>query len=76
MRRNGGRPLEALALVGIGFRSLSMAPSLLGPVKAMLLAVDTGDITRELDKVLASSDPKLPVRETLRQFAKDHGLPI
>ena len=34
----GGRPLEAMALIGLGFRSLSMSPTSIGPVKAMLLA--------------------------------------
>jgi phosphotransferase system enzyme I (PtsP) len=32
-----GRPLEAMALIGLGFRALSMAPTSIGPVKAMLL---------------------------------------
>src|SRR3546814_9215275 len=31
-----GRPLEAMALVGLGFRSLSMTPAALGPVKTMV----------------------------------------
>src|SRR5690606_6431248 len=31
-----GRPLGALALVGLGYRSLSMSPVSIGPVKAMI----------------------------------------
>ena len=38
------KPLDALALIGLGFRSLSMSPSALGPVKAMLLDLDAGKV--------------------------------
>ena len=72
----GGRPLEALALIGLGYRSLSMAPSSLGPVKAMLLELNAAYAGRQLESLLANDDPKLSVRETLRQFAKEHGVPV
>ncbi|MGB0505403.1 MAG: phosphoenolpyruvate--protein phosphotransferase [Pikeienuella sp.] len=35
-----GKPVEALALAAIGFRTLSMRPASVGPVKAMLRSVD------------------------------------
>ena len=35
-----GHPLDAMALVGIGFRVLSMAPGSVGPVKAMIRSLD------------------------------------
>ena len=31
-----GRPVEAMALIGLGYRRLSMSPASVGPVKAML----------------------------------------
>ena len=34
------KPIGALALVALGYRSLSLTPSALGPVKAMLLELD------------------------------------
>ena len=37
-----GRPLEAMALLGLGIDSLSMAPSAIGPVKTMLRSLDIG----------------------------------
>src|SRR5918995_3039882 len=40
----GGRPLEAMALIGLGFHSLSMSPASIGPVKAMLLDLDVAEI--------------------------------
>lgn len=69
-----GRPLEAMALVGLGFRILSMAPSAVGPVKAMLLKLDVGrlgDLVRAL-----SMSREHSVRETLRTFARDHQVPL
>ena len=44
----GGRPLEAMALIGLGFRSLSMSPTSIGPVKAMLLALDAAGTRRRI----------------------------
>ena len=35
----GGRPLEAMALIGAGFRTLSMAPASIGPIKTMVLGL-------------------------------------
>ena len=34
------KPIGALALAAIGYRSLSLTPSAVGPVKAMLLELD------------------------------------
>ena len=42
LRRDGRAPLEALTLIGLGFRRLSMSAAAIGPVKAMLLALETG----------------------------------
>ncbi|MGH6815463.1 MAG: phosphoenolpyruvate--protein phosphotransferase [Hyphomicrobiaceae bacterium] len=39
-----GHPLEAMALIGLGLRSLSMTAAALGPVKAMILSLDAGRI--------------------------------
>src|SRR5208283_2978755 len=36
-----GRPVEAMALIALGYRSISMAPASIGPVKAMVLSVNT-----------------------------------
>ena len=43
-----GKPLEAMALIGLGFRSISMAPASVGPVKAMILSLDAGDLWTRL----------------------------
>ena len=35
-----GQPLAAMALIGLGYRSLSMSADAIGPVKAMILSLD------------------------------------
>ena len=63
-----GRPLEAMALVALGFRSLSMAPASVGPVKAMILSLDTGKAQKLLDDLLKQGAPS--IRADLRRFAE------
>jgi phosphotransferase system, enzyme I, PtsP len=69
-----GQPLDAMALVGIGFRTLSMAPSSIGPVKAMIRALDLA----ALQELIASACavPARSIRGTLRDFARDRGIPV
>jgi phosphotransferase system enzyme I (PtsP) len=69
-----GRPLEAMALIGLGFRSISMAPASVGPVKAMVLSLDAGNLARRLDELLDSKTSSL--REDLRRFAVEHGVQV
>jgi len=69
-----GRPVEALALLGVGVRSLSMAPGAIGPVKAMIRSLDLNEATGFMKAIL--SQPDRPLRETLRLFAADHAIEI
>jgi phosphotransferase system enzyme I (PtsP) len=39
-----GKSLSAMALLGIGFRHISMSPAAIGPVKSMLLSLDLGKL--------------------------------
>ena len=68
------RPLEAMALVGVGLRSLSMAPRALGPVKAMLRSLDATALEQYLETFY--SLPDRSVRAKLKAFALDHGVAI
>ena len=70
----GGRPLEAMALIGLGFRSLSMSPVALGPVKAMLLKVHAGDLTAFMNKELERGCGSL--RGNLKAFAEEASIPV
>jgi phosphotransferase system enzyme I (PtsP) len=49
-----GRPLEAFALIALGFNRLSMPPAGVGPVKAMVLSLDAGAAHRGFVGVLKS----------------------
>jgi len=50
-----GRPLEAFALVALGFERLSMPPAGIGPVKRMVLSTDRESAERGMAKLLRSS---------------------
>ena len=71
----GGKPLEALALIGLGYRGLSMAPSSIGPVKAMVLATDVAALSQFVATLLEEGDVDAPVRDRLQAYAEEHGLP-
>jgi phosphotransferase system enzyme I (PtsP) len=69
-----GRPLEALALIGLGYRSISMAPASVGPVKSMILSVAASEIQRYvLDLVEHGRED---IRERLTDFARAHDIPV
>jgi phosphotransferase system enzyme I (PtsP) len=69
-----GRPLEAMALIGLGFRSISMAPVSVGPVKAMILSLDAGELQRWLLETLRTAEGN--VRGQLKRYAEEHGVEI
>ena len=50
----GGQPLEAMALMAIGYRDISMSATSIGPVKAMTLSLDLGEVDREVEAMLAA----------------------
>lgn len=62
-----GKPLEALALIALGVRSLSMPPASIGPVKQMILSLNAAKATAALDRLRQSSDAS--VREALKAAA-------
>jgi phosphotransferase system enzyme I (PtsP) len=70
------RPIGALALVAIGYRLLSLSPSAVGPVKAMLLDVDVGKVAARVDPLLEIAAGSVSVRERLKEFATAHGLQL
>ncbi|WP_136441136.1 phosphoenolpyruvate--protein phosphotransferase [Pacificoceanicola onchidii] len=45
---DAGRPVEALCLAAIGFRTLSMRPASIGPVKSILMKTDLGEVRKAL----------------------------
>ncbi|MET0430935.1 MAG: phosphoenolpyruvate--protein phosphotransferase [Hyphomicrobium sp.] len=69
-----GSPLEAMTLIALGFRSLSMAPASIGPIKSMVLSLDAGKVTAFLDDLL--KEGAKDVRMSLQQFAETEHVAI
>jgi phosphotransferase system enzyme I (PtsP) len=70
------KPLSAMALLGIGFRSISMSPTAIGPVKAMLLGLDIGRLSEVLTAALDDDTPGVSVRDLLVRHAEEHNIPV
>jgi phosphotransferase system enzyme I (PtsP) len=71
-----GRPLSSMALLGLGFRSVSMSPASIGPVKAMLLGLDVTALAAVMNDALDRSDDGVPMREILMRFAETNNIPL
>ena len=65
----GGRRLEALALMGIGIRRLSITPASVGPIKELVRKIDLAEITAAMQGWLASPPPDM--RAALRHWASE-----
>jgi len=70
------KPIGALALVAIGYRSLSLVPSAVGPVKAMLLDLDAGKAAVLVIPMLERPTGSVAIRTRLEAFAAEAGLQI
>jgi phosphotransferase system enzyme I (PtsP) len=69
-------PLGALALLAVGYRVLSLTPSAVGPVKAMLLDLDAGKASAMLHPLLEHSVASIKVRDRIEAFAAAEGLQL
>jgi len=70
----GGRPLEALALIGLGIRRLSITPAAVGPIKELVRKIDIAEISEAMTSWLAS--PPADMRGALQEWAAARGLAI
>ncbi|MFN3989726.1 MAG: phosphoenolpyruvate--protein phosphotransferase [Erythrobacter sp.] len=68
----GGRRLEALALLGIGYRRLSITPAAVGPIKELIRKVDLAEITAAMNGWL--SDAGCNLRHELALWAEERGI--
>jgi phosphotransferase system enzyme I (PtsP) len=71
-----GKPLEAMALVALGFRALSMAPAAIGPVKIMVRALALEPLAERLSALLDEPRPALDLRAELRALAEANRIPV
>lgn len=65
----GGRRLEALALLGIGFRRLSITPAAVGPIKELVRRVDLDELSQAMDRWLA--EPGVNLRHAISEWASE-----
>jgi phosphotransferase system enzyme I (PtsP) len=70
------KPLGALALIALGYRSLSMSATGHGPVKALILDLDAQKAEALMDGLLAAPAGSVSIRQKLTEFAEAEGLPL
>ncbi|QGN56355.1 phosphoenolpyruvate--protein phosphotransferase [Novosphingobium sp. Gsoil 351] len=63
----GGRRLEALALIGLGIKRLSITPAAVGPIKALVRSIDAAEIRAAMLGWLA--EPRADMRVALLEWA-------
>jgi phosphotransferase system enzyme I (PtsP) len=70
------QPIGALALAILGYRSLSLSPSAVGPVKALLLDLDCRKGEAAILPHLAQPVGSVSIRHKLESFAATEGLQL
>ncbi len=70
------RPLGALALAAIGYRSLSLSASAIGPVKAVVLDLDVAKAEAMVAPLLTRTDGVGALRDKLEAFAVSEGVQL
>ncbi len=68
----GGRRLEALALIGLGIRRISITPASVGPIKELVRKIDISEISAAMNGWLAVPPPDL--RSALTKWAQQRGI--
>jgi phosphotransferase system enzyme I (PtsP) len=70
------KPLGALALIALGYRSLSLSATGHGPVKAMILDLDAKKAEAVMAPLLDAPSGSVSIREQLTAFAEAEGLSL
>ena len=70
----GGRRMEALALLGLGYRRLSITPAAVGPIKELIRKVDLSEITKAMTDWLAN--PPDDMRAAVNQWASERDIDL
>ena len=71
-----GKPISAMALIGLGYRSISMSPASIGPVKSMLTELPLDELQVFFEDNLMAPAQGLPMRALLQAFADDRSIPL
>jgi phosphotransferase system enzyme I (PtsP) len=65
-------PLDAMVLIALGFRTLSLTPTAVGPVKTMIRSLDAAALRDYLEEIGGRPDHSL--RRRLEAYARDHAI--
>jgi phosphotransferase system, enzyme I, PtsP len=63
-------PLDAMVLIALGFRTLSMPGAAIGPLKAMIRSLDLGALADYVNEISARPDHAL--KSKFEAYARDH----
>ncbi len=69
-----GRPLEAMALIGLGAENFSITPAGVGSVKAMVRSLDAAAVRARVEQLVAK--PPKDVRKALTDWARRHDVVV
>ncbi len=70
----GGRPLEALALMGLGIDRLSITPASVGPIKAMIRSMSLLEVREHVQQALVT--PGRELSASIMDFAAARNIEI
>src|SRR6187397_3217738 len=70
------KPLGALALIALGYRSLSLSATAHGPVKALILDLDARKAEAVMMPLLDAPAGSVSIRKKLTEFAEAEGLSL
>lgn len=67
-------PLAAIALIGLGVRSLSVVPPAVKPIRELAASLDAGEASRLVDELIEQDEHSL--RSQVREFAESKGISV
>jgi phosphotransferase system enzyme I (PtsP) len=69
-----GSPIDAMVLIALGFRTLSLSANAIGPVKMMVRSLDAKSLGLYLDEI--SERPDHSLRRRLEAYARDRNVAV
>ena len=71
-----GRPLEAITMVALGYTTLSMPVTGIGPVKSAILKLDASKLRAKIEPHIQVDSRLSTLRDIVREFCMEEGIPI
>ena len=68
------KPLDALALIAVGIRSLSVSAAAIGQLKMMVKSISVSELTSYMEYL--TTLPQSTIRQWLMDYAQDHNIVI